>query len=141
MTARVETALAPTSSIASSLAVVGLVALGLTSLGLFAAVAQAVGRRTYEIGVRRALGAPDSSIAGLVSTETLVLVAAGLAVGVGLALIGSRAMTALLYNVDPLDPAALAVAPTILLAVCLAAVWLPTRRALRVDAATALRHD
>jgi predicted permease len=141
MTSRVETALTPTTSIASSLAIVGLLALGLTSLGLFAAVAQAVGRRTYEIGVRRALGAPDHSIACLVTTETIALITVGLAVGIGLSLVASRAMTALLYEVDPQDPAALAVAPTVLLVVCLAAVWLPTRRALRVDAATALRHD
>jgi len=141
MTSRVETALAPTTSIASSVAIVGLMALGLTSLGLFAAVAQAVGRRTYEIGVRRALGAPDHSIARLVTNDTMVLVAGGLAVGLGLSLIASRALTALLYNVDPFDPTALAVAPGILLAVGVAAVWLPTRRALRIDAATALRHD
>jgi putative ABC transport system permease protein len=141
MTSRVETALAPTTSLASSLAIVGLIALGLTSLGLFAAVAQAVGRRTYEIGVRRALGAPDHSIARLVTSDAIVLVAGGLAVGVGLSLIASRALATLLYNVDPLDPAAHAVAPAVLLAVCLTAVWLPTRRALRVDAARALRHD
>jgi putative ABC transport system permease protein len=141
MTSRVETALAPTTSLASSLAIVGLIALGLTSLGLFAAVAEAVGRRTYEIGVRRALGAPDHSIARLVTSDTIVLVAGGLAVGVGLSLIASRALARLLYNVDPLDPAAHAVAPAVLLAVCLTAVWLPTRRALRVDAARALRHD
>jgi ABC-type antimicrobial peptide transport system permease subunit len=141
MSSRVETALAPSTSVASSLAIVGLLALGLTSLGLFAAVAQAAARRTFEIGVRRALGAPDHSIATLVTGEILALVTGGLAIGLGFSLIAFRALTALLYNVEPFDPAALAVAPAVLLAVCLAAVWLPTRRALHVDAATALRHD
>jgi putative ABC transport system permease protein len=141
MTSRVESALAPTASIASSVAIVGFLALGLTSVGLFAAVAQAVGRRTYEIGVRRALGAPDHNIARLVTTDTIVLVAGGLAVGLGSSLIVSMALTALLYNVDAFDPAALAVAPGTLLAVCVAAVWLPTRHALKVDAATALRNE
>jgi len=141
LSSRVATALAPTIGIASSVGVIGIMALALTSLGLFAAVAQAVGRRTYEIGVRRALGAPDRTIATLVTRETMVLVAGGLTVGMALSLIASQALTVLLYNVDPLDPAVLGLAPAVLLAVCLAAVWLPTRRAIRVDAAMALRRD
>jgi putative ABC transport system permease protein len=138
---RVAAALGPTTSIASSVGIIGIMALTLTSLGLFAAVAHAVGRRTYEIGVRRALGAPDHTIAMLVTGETIVLVAGGLAVGMALSLIASRALTLLLYHVDAVDPAALGLASAVLLAVCLAAMWLPTRRALRVDAAAALRHD
>jgi ABC-type antimicrobial peptide transport system permease subunit len=137
----VAAALGPTTSIASSVGIIGIMALTLTSLGLFAAVAHAVGRRTYEIGVRRALGAPDHTIAMLVTGETIVLVAGGLAVGMALSLIASRALTLLLYHVDAVDPAALGLASAVLLAVCLAAMWLPTRRALRVDAAAALRHD
>jgi putative ABC transport system permease protein len=141
LSSRVATALAPTTSIASSVGVIGIIALALTSLGLFAAVAQAVARRTYEIGVRRALGAPDHTIATLVTRETIFLVAGGLAVGMALSLIASRALTTLLYNIDAFDPAALGLASAVLLGVCVAAVWLPTRRALRVDAATALRRD
>jgi ABC-type antimicrobial peptide transport system permease subunit len=141
LSSRVAGALGPTTSIASSVGIIGIMALALTSLGLFAAVAHAVGRRTYEIGVRRALGAPDHTIAMLVTGETIVLVAGGLAVGMALSLIASRALTLLLYHVDAVDPAALGLASAVLLAVCLAAMWLPTRRALRVDAAAALRHD
>jgi predicted permease len=141
LSSRVATALAPTTGIASSVGVVGIMALALTSLGLFAAVAHAVGRRTYEIGVRRALGAPDHTIAALVTRETMVVVASGLAVGMAISLIASRALTALLYDVNPVDPAALGLAPAVLLLACLVAVWLPTRRALRVNAAAALRHD
>jgi putative ABC transport system permease protein len=141
LSSRVATALAPTTSIASSVGVIGIMALALTSLGLFAAVAHAVGRRTYEIGVRRALGAPGHTIAALVTHETIVVVAGGLAVGMVVSFIASRALTALLYAVNPVDPAALGLAPAVLLLVCLVAVWLPTRRALRVDAAAALRHD
>ena len=141
LSSRVASALAPTASIASSVGVIGIMALALTSLGLFAAVAHAVGRRTYEIGVRRALGAPDHSIATLVTRETIIVVAGAVALGMAVSLAASRALTALLYEVDPADPAALGLAPAVLLAVCLVAVWLPTRHALHIDAATALRHE
>jgi putative ABC transport system permease protein len=141
LSSRVASALAPATTIASAVGVIGIMALALTSLGLFAAVAHAVGRRTYEIGVRRALGAPGHTIAALVTRETIVLVAGGLAIGMAVSLIASQALTALLYDVNPVDPAALGLASAVLLSVCLVAVWLPTRRALHVDAAAALRHD
>jgi predicted permease len=141
LSSRVDTALAPTTGAASSLSLVGAFALALTALGLFGGVAHAVGRRTYEIGVRRALGASGGSIMRLVAGETMALVAAGLAAGMVLSVVAARATAAFLYEVDPLDPVALGVSPLLLLAVCMAAVWLPTWRALRINAAAALRHE
>jgi putative ABC transport system permease protein len=141
LSSRVDTALAPATGAASSLTIVGAIALALTALGLFGGVAHAVGRRTYEIGVRRALGAPGASVVRLVAGETMALVAGGLGAGIVLSLIASRATAALLYEVDPLDPLALGLSPLILLVVCAAAVWLPTWRALRINAAAALRYE
>jgi len=71
----------------------------------------------------------------------MALVAGGLGAGIVLSLIASRATAALLYEVDPLDPLALGLSPLILLVVCAAAVWLPTWRALRINAAAALRYE
>ena len=140
LSSRVETALAPTSGAVSSLGVIGLMALGLTALGLFGAVAHTVGRRTYEIGVRRALGAQNGNIIWLVARETVRLVVIGLCLGLVGALATSRALGSLLYDVGPADPIVFASAP-VLMAVCVAAIWVPIQRALRLGAATALRQE
>jgi ABC-type antimicrobial peptide transport system permease subunit len=116
-------------------------ALGLTALGLFGAVAQSVGRRTFEIGVRRALGARDRDVIRLVGRETLTLIIGGLAIGSVAALAASRALQSWLYDVNPADPLVFGLAPAVLLAVCLTAAWVPIRRALRLSASTALRHE
>jgi macrolide transport system ATP-binding/permease protein len=141
LSARVDKALAPTTGAASSLGFIGLMALGLTALGLFGAVAQSVGRRTFEIGVRRALGARDIDVIRLVGGETLVLIVGGLAVGSIAALGASRALQSWLYDVNPADPMVFGLAPTVLIIVCLAAAWLPVRRALHLSASSALRHE
>jgi predicted permease len=138
---RVDKALAPTTGAASSLGIIGLMALGLTALGLFGAVAQSVGRRTFEIGVRRALGARDSDVIRVVGRETLVLIIGGLATGSIVALGASRALQSWLYDVNPADPLVFGLAPGVLVVVCLAAAWIPIRRALRLSASTALRHE
>jgi predicted permease len=138
---RVRLALAPAAGSASAVASVGLLALALTAMGLFGAVAQTVSRRTYEIGVRRALGAPDRSIAGLVLAETFALIAWGTGVGLAGALAVSRPMQAVLYGVNAVDPSVFASAPLVLLGACVLGTWLPTRRALRISAAAALRHE
>jgi predicted permease len=141
LSSRVDKALAPTTGAASSLSITGLMALGLTALGLFGAVAQSVGRRTFEIGVRRALGARDRDVIRLVGRETLTLIIGGLAIGSVAALAASRALQSWLYDVNPADPLVFGLAPAVLLAVCLTAAWVPIRRALRLSASTALRHE
>jgi hypothetical protein len=141
LAARVDKAVAPTTGAASSLSIVGLMVLGLTALGLFGAVAQAVARRTHEIGVRRALGAQNGNLIWLVGRETLVLVASGIVLGSVAALALAPALRLLLYDVDPSDPAVFGLAPVVLLVVCLAAAWIPIRRALRISPSDALRYE
>jgi len=141
LSARVDKSLAPTTGAAASLGLIGLMALGLTALGLFGSIAYSVGRRTYEIGVRRALGAPDASLVWTVGRETFGIVAAGVAGGIVAALAASQALSSLLYDVSVADPFVFLLAPLVLMIVCLASIGLPLRRAIRVNAATALRCE
>ena len=118
-----------------------MLALVLTSLGLYGIIAQTVSRRTYEIGVGRALGAQDRDVAWLVVGQAIVLVLAGIALGLVAALGSARLLGTLLYSVNLADPVVFGVAPLALIAVCIVAACVPTWRALRINAATALRYE
>jgi putative ABC transport system permease protein len=118
----------------------GLAAL-LTMVGLYGLVAYSVTRRTGEIGIRMALGATPRNIARLLLGETGVLLAIGAACGVGLALAGGRAASALLFRVTPSDPATLAAAVALLAVIAVAASYFPARRATRIEPVAALRAD
>ena len=139
MAERVAMAMAPASGGAAALGIVGVVALALTALGLYGVVAQTVAHRTYEIGVRRALGAQDRDVARLVVAREVGLVMLGMAAGLAAGLASARLLQRLLYGVDPADPIVFGAAPIVLLMVCVLAAWVPTWRALRINAAAALR--
>jgi predicted permease len=111
------------------------------TMGLYGVVSYSVSRRTAEIGVRMALGAPRRSILGGVLWQGLWMAAAGVVIGLGLALAVSRVLTSLLFEVKPRDPATLGLAAGLVLVVTLAASYLPARRASRVDPMVALRHE
>jgi ABC-type antimicrobial peptide transport system permease subunit len=100
-----------------------------------------VARRTNEIGIRKALGAPDSAVMGMILRETGLLLAVGLASGVALCAAGMRFITSRLHGLPPTDPVALGVAITVLTGAALIAGWLPAYRASRVDPLVALRYD
>jgi predicted permease len=119
----------------------GLIAVTLTATGIFGVLSQIVARRTREIGVRVALGARSADIVRLVLSRGLVLLVMGAALGLMGALGLSRFIEALLFQVRPVDPASLAVTITVMLAIALLAGWLPTRRAMRIDPAVALRME
>jgi len=141
MADRVRKSMAPAIGGATSLSIVGLMALVLTSLGLYGTIAQTVSRRTYEIGVRRALGARDRDVVLLVIGEAMLLVIAGVGVGVSGGFAAAPLLRNLLYDVDRFDPLVFGLAPLILLAVCASASWIPAWRAVRINAATALRYE
>ena len=141
MNERVMLQMAPTIGGATALTMVGLMALALTSLGLYGAVAQSVSRRTYEIGVRRALGAQDRDIAWLVVGHAIVVVALGICGGMVAGAGSARLLRRLLYGVDLADPIVFGVAPVVLIAVCVLASCVPTWRAIRLNAAIALRYE
>ncbi len=122
----------------SVLAISGLI---LASVGIFGVLSLAVGERTKEIGVRLALGAPDRNIALAVASRAIVAVGFGALVGLTVSVTASRLVRGLLFGVEPSDPISLAIAPFILLSAAVLATWLPTRRALQVDAAISLREE
>ena len=113
----------------------------LAVLGLYGVIAYMVARRRNEIGVRVALGAGRGSVVRLVLKEAALLLAIGLAVGVGLALWAGRAATAMLYGLKPYDPVTLGGAIALLAAVALAASYGPAHRASRLEPMDALREE
>ena len=119
----------------------GLVALLLSAIGLYGLMASAVRERTRDIGVRLALGATPERLRRDVLGNALVVAAVGAVVGLGGALVCSRLLAALLFEVSPTDPATLAGVCILLLGVALMAAYLPARRATRVDPIVALRTE
>ncbi|HEV3098801.1 MAG TPA: ABC transporter permease [Candidatus Udaeobacter sp.] len=116
-------------------------ALILASIGLYGVMALIVTQRTRELGIRFALGASRGDVLRLVLGQGAVLVGIGLAAGLLGAFVVSRALTSVLYNVAPLDPAALISALLTLSLVALIACFVPARRASRVDPIEALRAE
>jgi predicted permease len=119
----------------------GAIAALLASLGLYGVLSYAVAQRRQEIGVRLALGADRGRIVKMIMREAALLLAIGLVVGIALALAAAKTAGALLYGLQPSDPATYLLAVTLLAAVAAAASYLPARRASRVDPMIALRCD
>jgi predicted permease len=122
-------------------AAVGLIALALGAVGLYGVIACLVGERTRELGVRMALGASRRSIARHVLGRAASLASLGVGLGLSVAAAGGRTLSALLYNVSPIDPAVFGAVALTLFGVTLLAAWLPARRASRIDPLAALRDS
>jgi putative ABC transport system permease protein len=116
-------------------------ALLLSLVGLYAVVSHSVAARTREMGVRLALGASPAGLLRLVIVEGLKLVALGVALGLTLALVGTRFIQSLLFGVSAYDPATFVIVPVLLLAAAFAGCIVPARRAMRVDPMSALRTE
>ncbi|GMR12893.1 MAG: ABC transporter permease [Gemmatimonadota bacterium] len=116
-------------------------ALLLSALGIYGVTSYSVSRRTQEIGVRIALGARAAQVERLVVGQGVKLGLVGLALGIGGAAFGMRALTSILYGITPGHLPTFAVVATILFAVVTAASYLPARRASRIQPVQALRDD
>ena len=119
----------------------GLLALALACVGIYGIMAYSVAQRTNEIGIRLALGAQPAQVRRMVLRESTGLTLGGIAVGVAAALACARLVQSMLYGVKPNDPATIAAGVAVLIAVALAATWIPARRAAAVQPMEALRHE
>jgi predicted permease len=119
----------------------GLLALLLACIGIYGILSYGVASRTNEIGIRMALGAEARDVRWLILREALLLVIAGVAVGLPIIFAVTRLASTLLFGLTPTDPLSLLSAALLLLAVALAAGYLPSRRATRVDPMVALRCE
>ena len=115
-------------------------ATGITCLGLFGVLTYAVEQRTRELGIRMALGAGNSHIAGLVLSQGARMVGLGVALGFVLVYSVTRYISSLLFGIVPLDPMTLVGVAALVFTLALLAAYLPARRAMRVDPIEALRH-
>ena len=133
--------MAQTSFALVMLGIAASVALLIGVVGIYSVVAYIVAQRTREIGVRIALGAQIGDVRRLFLRHGLSLAAIGIMLGIGVALMLTRVMSAFLFGVGPTDPMTYAAVSGALAAVALLATYLPARRASRVDPVVALRAE
>jgi ABC-type antimicrobial peptide transport system permease subunit len=119
----------------------GMLALALSSVGIYGVMAYSVANRTNEIGIRLALGAQPHQVLAMILREATWVSLAGIAVGLVAALVLARLIKSMLYGLQPADPICLISGALLLIAVGLAASWLPARRAASVQPMEALRHE
>ncbi len=118
-----------------------LLAIVLAAVGIYGVMALWVAQRTRELGLRIAVGATCASVRAMVVAQGLRLVGAGLALGLGAALVLAGSLAPLLFEVQPRDAVVLAAVPLALVLVAVLATWLPAHRATRVDPVAALRAE
>jgi putative ABC transport system permease protein len=123
------------------LGVFAAVAMLIAAIGIYGVLAYSVNQRTREIGLRMALGAPRAQVLRLIVREGMTVGAIGIAVGVVGALVLSRVLASLVFDVPVRDPLTYLAVASMLTLVALAACAIPARKASRVDPMVALRCD
>ena len=121
--------------------VFGASALLLAAIGIYGLMAYSVEQRTQEIGIRMALGAQASQVKNMIVRQGMVLAIVGVVIGLGVAFGLARFIATFLFGVGNWDPLVFIAVPAVLTFVAFAAVWLPARRASRVDPMVALRYE
>lgn len=115
-------------------------ALALALVGVYGVIASSIGQRTHEIGVRMALGARPGHILALVMRQGLAVILIGLLVGLAAAFGLTRVMASMLYQISSADPLTYLAATALLLLVAVLAIYLPARRAMKLEPLSALRE-
>jgi predicted permease len=136
-----DLSMARTSFTLVLLTIAAAMALLLGIIGIYGVISYSVSQRTREIGIRIALGAPQPTVRRMFVRQGLVLTAIGLACGLAAALALTNLMTALLFDVSPLDPITYAAVSVILVAAALLASYVPARRATSIEPMQALRTE
>jgi predicted lysophospholipase L1 biosynthesis ABC-type transport system permease subunit len=137
----IDDATAPTAFALTLVTLAAGIALLLGAVGVYAVIAYAVSRRTAEIGVRLALGANAADVRWMVLRQGGLVVLVGIGVGLVGAFALTRTLRGMLFGVSPTDLASYAVLTGLMLVVALLALYLPARRASRVDPLEALRTE
>jgi putative ABC transport system permease protein len=127
--------------VATMMAVLGIIALVLASVGVFGVMSYSVSERRHEIGIRMSMGAQTGDILRMVLGGGMLLTVLGLAIGLPIAFLLARALSALLFGVEAGDATSFIGLPLLLAAVAALACYLPARRAAQLDPLQALRHD
>jgi ABC-type antimicrobial peptide transport system permease subunit len=135
-----DLALGPTGQVVTLVSILAGLALVLGAVGVYGVISHYVGRRSREYGIRIALGQQPMLVVRQVVGRGVALVALGSVIGLLAAIAASRLLASLLYGVQPTDPLAMAGAVAVLLAVGMAAAFVPARRASLTDPAVVLRQ-
>ena len=137
----VDAAAAPRAFTMILILIAATTALVLGVIGIYGVMSYIVSQRTSEIGVRIALGAEPGNVMRMIVRQGGLVAIAGIVIGLAAAVAGGRVIASLLYDVSPRDPVVFAATSITLLAIALAACWIPARRAASVDPLIALRGD
>jgi putative ABC transport system permease protein len=141
MNQQVDAAVFPQRFALIMLGVFSLLGIYLASMGLYGVIAHAARSRTREIAIRMAIGATSADVARIVTRQTATLVGAGLGAGVALAVVLGRLLESLLLDAAGIDLLSLLASAVVIAVVAILATSIPTLRAIRVQAATALRAE
>jgi predicted permease len=137
----VERSMTTERSLAALVNLFSVVAMALAAFGLYSVLSFTVVAHTHEIGIRKALGARNLDLHGLVLKRAARLTVSGIFLGILATFFAEGIFRGLIYGISPTDPWSVAVSAVLVIGVVLAASWLPARRAARVDPLIAIKSD